>query len=217
MKISPLEARLVEKRIIPVAVIESLEDAVPLARALADGGIPLIEVTLRTPCAYDCIAEIREECPDILVGAGTVLNRAHVLAVIEAGAQFGVSPGISEDVVFAARERGLFFIPGVMTPSEVELAVALECRLQKFFPAEAAGGVKMLKALAGPYEHTGARFVPLGGISADTMSDYLALPMVAAVGGSWLCEKSLIREKRWPEITALARAALAQASASRPK
>ena len=132
---------LTQKRIVPVAVLDSIEAAVPLARAMAEGGLPIIEVTLRTPCALDCIRAIRAECPDLLVGAGTVLNANQVKTAIEAGAQFGVSPGLSETVVRAAADRRWFFMPGVMTPSEVEFALELGCRLLKFFPADAAGGV----------------------------------------------------------------------------
>src|SRR5690348_662138 len=191
-----IHQRLVDKRIIPVATIESLDAAVPLARALREGGIPIIEVTLRTPCALDCISAIRKECPEILVGAGTILEVRQVETAAAVGAEFGVSPGLNPKVVTAAAERDLLFVPGVMTPSDVEGALALGCRLLKFFPADAAGGVKMLKALSGPYEHTGVRFVPLGGLNAANMGEYLALPTVAAVGGSWLCERKLVREKK---------------------
>ena len=201
---------LTQKRIVPVAVLDSIEAAVPLARAMAEGGLPIIEVTLRTPCALDCIRAIRAECPDLLVGAGTVLNANPVKTAIEAGAQFVVSPGLSETVVRAAADRRWFFMPGVMTPSEVEFALELGCRLLKFFPADAAGGVKMLKSIAGPYDPAGVRFVPLGGISQANMLDYLALPIVGAVGGSWLCERGLVREKNWPEITRLAQQAVCQ-------
>jgi 2-dehydro-3-deoxyphosphogluconate aldolase/(4S)-4-hydroxy-2-oxoglutarate aldolase len=124
-----------------------------------------------------------------------------------------VSPGVNPEVVRVADERELFFIPGIMTPSDIESALRLGCRILKFFPADAAGGIKMLKALAGPYESAGARFIPLGGISAANMAEYLALPVVAAVGGSWICERKMVREQKWPEITALAVAAVAKAAA----
>jgi 2-dehydro-3-deoxyphosphogluconate aldolase/(4S)-4-hydroxy-2-oxoglutarate aldolase len=203
MAYQSLEQRLIEKRIVPVAVIESVDDAVPLAKALAAGGLPMIEVTLRTPVALDCIRAVRKSCPEILVGAGTVLTPEQVGEAMSAGAEFGVSPGLNEDVVRAANKSNWYFIPGVMTPSDVERAMSLGRKLLKFYPADTAGGVKMLKTLSSPYEHTGVKFVPLGGISAATMADYLALPIVAAVGGSWLCDRKLIREKRWSEITAL--------------
>ena len=211
-----MQDELTRKRIIPVAVIDALEDAVPLARALEQGGLPLIEITLRTPCALDCIRAIRQACPNVLVGAGTVLYPAQVKTAIEAGARFGVSPGLNPEVVRAAIGQKWFFMPGVMTPSEIELALGLGCKLLKFFPAELAGGLKMLKAFAGPYDATGVRFVPLGGVGAANIADYLAVPVVAAVGGSWLCDRNLVREKRWAEISKLAAAAVAAALAQRP-
>jgi 2-dehydro-3-deoxyphosphogluconate aldolase/(4S)-4-hydroxy-2-oxoglutarate aldolase len=120
---------------------------------------------------------------------------------------FGVSPGLNADVVRAARDAGLFFMPGLMTPTDVEAALALDCRLLKFFPAVPAGGLAMLQSLAGPYAHTGVQFVPLGGVNANNMGDYLALASVAAIGGSWICDRSLVRDQRWSEITALCHAA----------
>jgi 2-dehydro-3-deoxyphosphogluconate aldolase / (4S)-4-hydroxy-2-oxoglutarate aldolase len=216
MTLCSIKRRMIDKRIIPVAVIGSLENAVPLARALAEAGLPIIEVTLRTPCALDCIRAIRQQCPDVLVGAGTVLNQEQVRAAIAAGAQFGVSPGLNESVAGAARDQDWPFVPGVMTPSEVERALGFGCLLQKFFPADAAGGLKMLKSLAGPYEHAGVRFIPLGGIHAGNVAEYFTLPVVAAVGGSWLCEKKLVQEKRWTEIAALGAHALKLAAAARP-
>lgn len=218
MKSSPSEVRnqLVQKRVIPVAVVDSVEDAVPLARALAEGGLPVVEITLRTPCALDCIRAIRQGCPEVLVGAGTILEPSQFMAALEAGARFGVSPGLNPEVVRVAAGQQSLFIPGVMTPSDIELALGLGCRVLKFFPAEAAGGVKMLKAMAGPYGPAGARFVPLGGISLSNMAEYLAVPVVAAVGGSWICERKLVREKRWAEITALTAAAVAKAAADAP-
>jgi 2-dehydro-3-deoxyphosphogluconate aldolase/(4S)-4-hydroxy-2-oxoglutarate aldolase len=209
---SEVQEQLTRRRVVPVAVVDSLEDAVPLARALAQGGLPVIEITLRTPCALDCIWAIHKECPEVLVGAGTILQTSQVKAAVEAGASFGVSPGLNADVVRAALKQELFFIPGVMTPSEVETAMGLGCRLLKFFPAEVAGGVKMLKALAGPYESAGVRFIPLGAVSVVNMADYLALPIVAAVGGSWMCERKLVREKKWTELAAIAAAAVAKAA-----
>ena len=212
-----LEARLLQKRVVPVAVIDALEDAVPLARALVAAGLPVIEVTLRTPQALDSIRAIRMGCPEMLVGAGTVLEVGQVSAAIEAGAEFGVAPGLNESVVLAAMESQWLFVPGVMTPSEVERALGLGCRLQKFFPAEPAGGVKVLRALQGPYGHTGVGFIPLGGVTAANMSEYLAVPAVAAVGGSWLCERRLVQEKRWADITSLAGEAARRGVAQQPR
>jgi 2-dehydro-3-deoxyphosphogluconate aldolase / (4S)-4-hydroxy-2-oxoglutarate aldolase len=216
MSLSPVEQQLIQRRIVPVAVIGSIDHAVPLASALSEGGLPVIEITLRTPCALDCIRAIRQACPNVLVGAGTILGEAQVQSALDAGAQFGVSPGLNESVVRAALDRKWPFMPGIMTPSETERALRLGCCLQKFFPADAAGGVKMLKSLAGPYEHAGVRYVPLGGVNANNMIDYLALPVVAAVGGSWLCERKMVQEQRWGDITALAAEALAKTMAVKP-
>lgn len=204
--------QIVRYQIVPVAVVDDVEAAVPLARALARGGVPVLELTLRTGAALEGIARIRQECPDIVVGAGTVLTPAQVQEVKAAGAQFGLSPGLNPAVVQEAAASGLFFMPGVMTPTDVELAFTLGCRLLKFFPAVPAGGLAMLHALNSPFAHTGVEFVPLGGVAAGNMSDYLALPGVPAVGGSWVCERSLVREKRWDEITRLAAEAVEIAS-----
>jgi 2-dehydro-3-deoxyphosphogluconate aldolase/(4S)-4-hydroxy-2-oxoglutarate aldolase len=202
-------ARLIHKRLVPVGVIQRTEDAIPIAEALLAGGLDMIEVTLRTAEAEACIRAIRQRFPQMLVGAGTILEPGQIDRCLEAGAQFGVSPGLNENVVRHAQERGLPFVPGVMTPSEVERALALGCRLLKFFPAEAAGGIKMLQALAGPYAHTGIKFIPLGGIHSGNAPGYAALPVVAAIGGSWLLERQLIAEKNWPQITRLVSEALA--------
>ena len=203
-----MKEEIVRHKIVPVAVVDDAEDAVPLARALARGGLPILELTLRTDAAVEGIARIRRECPDVLVGAGTILSPDQVEMVKRAGAQFGLSPGLNPSVVREAAARGVFFIPGVMTPSDVEGALALNCRLLKFFPAVAAGGLGMLQALNGPFAHTGVQFVPLGGVSAGNMREYLNLSCVPAVGGSWICERSLVRARKWDTITALAREAL---------
>lgn len=199
-----VEERLLAKRVVPVAVLASVEEALGLASALVTAGLPVLEVTLRTAAALECIRAIRQEHPEMLVGAGTVLEVGQVTAARGAGAQFGVAPGLNEAVVLAAQEVDWLFMPGVMTPSEVERALGLGCALQKFFPAEAAGGVRLLRALAGPYGHTGVRFVPLGGVTAANMTEYLAVPGVAAVGGTWLCERRLIEEGRWGDVVAFA-------------
>ena len=208
---SEIAKRILEQRIIPVATIERVEDAVPVAEALKAGGLGSIEITLRTAAAEECIAAIRRAMPDMLVGAGTILSTDQVDRVVERGAMFGVAPGLNPVVVRWAREKEWLFIPGVMTPSEVELALTLGCTLLKFFPAEQAGGAAMLKAMAGPYGHTGVKFLPLGGINIRNMADYLALPVVGGIGGSWLVDKRLIAAKDWPAITVRTREALAAA------
>ena len=191
------------QRLICVAVIDRAEDAVPLAEALLAGGLNVMEVTFRTAGAPDAIARIRKSVPQIAIGAGTLLTPEQVQEAIDFGAQFGVSPGLNEAVLNKAGERDLPFFPGVMTPTEVDRALNLGWKHLKFFPAEAAGGVAMVKALAGPFSHTGVKFVPTGGINATNLAGYLAVPQVAAVGGSWMADRKLIQEKAWPKITAL--------------
>lgn len=205
--------RIIEKKIVPVAVVERLEDAEPLARALMDAGLDILEITFRTAAAADAIRAILKAFPDMLVGAGTLLTPEQVRIARDAGAKFGVAPGLYEPVIDEARKRGLPFLPGVMTPTEVERAIGMGFKLLKFFPADVAGGVTMLKALHGPYAHTGVRFVPLGGVNLNTLCDYLALPNVAAIGGSWIVKKDLILEGQWDRITALTREALDKAVA----
>ncbi len=202
--------RIVRYGIVPVAVVDDADDAVPLARALADGGLPLIELTLRTDAALKGIENIARNCPDILLGAGTVLHPSQISQVMRAGAQFALSPGVNLEVVREAVACGLFFLPGVMTPSDVEAVLGVGCKLLKFFPAVPAGGIPMLQALASPYGHTGVEFVPLGGVNCANMADFLRLDSVPAVGGSWICDRRLVRERRWSEITRLASEACRQ-------
>ena len=207
--------RILKRRLVPVAVIDHAADSVPLAEALLAAGIDILEITLRTAAAEKCIRNVRKAFPTMLVGAGTILEIEQLRRAIDAGAQFGVSPGLYEALVSKSVELKFPFIPGVMSPSDVERGLALGCKLQKFFPAEAAGGLKMLQALAGPYAHTGVKFIPLGGITAANARDYLALPIVAAVGGSWMVDRKLIAEKNWSSIRRLTIEA-AQIAASIP-
>ena len=192
-----------KQRLVCVAVIDKTEDAVPLAEALIAGGLNCIEVTFRTAGAAESIARIRQALPHAVVGAGTLLTADQVKQAVDAGAQFGVSPGLSEAVSQAAHAANLPLFPGVVTPTEVIRALDLGWKHLKFFPAETFGGVNALKALAGPFGHTGVKFVPTGGITATTLPNYLAIPQVAAVGGSWMAEKKLVAEKNWKQITAL--------------
>jgi 2-dehydro-3-deoxyphosphogluconate aldolase/(4S)-4-hydroxy-2-oxoglutarate aldolase len=201
--------RLAAKRIVPVIVLDDANDALPLAEALLEGGLDLMEITFRTAAAEECLRRIGSRFPEILLGAGTLLGADQVRRARDAGAVFGLAPGLNPAVVAAARECGLAFSPGVMTPGEVEQALALDCKLLKFFPAGVAGGPAMLKALAGPYGHTGVRFIPTGGITSGNVTDYLKLPVVVAAGGSWMVEKALVADGRWDEITRLTREALA--------
>jgi 2-dehydro-3-deoxyphosphogluconate aldolase/(4S)-4-hydroxy-2-oxoglutarate aldolase len=192
-----------KQRLVCVAVIDKPDDAVPLAEALIAGGLNCIEVTFRTAGAADAIARIRKGVPLIAIGAGTLLTADNVKQAVAAGAQFGVSPGLSDSVLAAARQNNLPMFPGVVTPTEVTRALDLGCKQLKFFPAEAVGGVPMLKALAGPFSHTGVKFIPTGGINAASLANYLAVSQVAAIGGSWMAERKLVAEKQWAKITAL--------------
>ena len=210
-----LVERLGRKRLVPVVVLDKESDAEPLAEALLKAGLDIMEVTFRTAAAEGAIKRIAAKFPEILLGAGTLLEPDQVPRAFGAGAKFGVAPGLNDNVVAAARAAGLDMFPGVMTPSEVEHALAFGCKIQKFFPAEAAGGVAMLKALEGPYAHTGLKFIPTGGISLVNMRSYLERPSVAAIGGSWMVEKKLIAAADWAQISKLTRDALAVA-ASRP-
>ena len=200
--------RILAKRIVPVVVLDSVESAEPLAAALLAGGLDIMEVTFRTAAAEESIRRIAARFPEMLLGAGTLLEKDQVRRAKDAGAVFGLAPGLNPEIVGFAKEIGLQFSPGVMTPSDVELAISLGCKLLKFFPAEAAGGVAMLKSLAGPYGHTGVRFIPTGCVSAGNLSEYLKLPIVAAIGGSWMVDKQLVNEGRWSEITRITREAL---------
>ena len=200
-------------RLVPVAVIEDAGMAVDLADALLAAGLPVIEVTFRTASAVEAIGKIAKHRPAMLVGAGTLLSGHSVQRALAAGAQFGVAPGLNERTVEAAAKAEMDFIPGVATPSEVEIALELNLKLLKFFPAEQAGGVNMLKALEGPYGHTGVQFVPTGGVNARNLKDYLGLKSVVAVGGSWFVDKKLVAAGDWPTITRLTREALVLAQA----
>jgi len=206
-----------QQRLICVAVIDQPEDAVPLAEALLAGGLKCIEVTFRTAGAADAIARIRKNVPQIVVGAGTLLTPENVKLAVDAGAQFGVSPGLSEAVSKASHENKFPLFPGVITPTEIMHALDLGWKHLKFFPAETFGGVNALKALIGPFGHTGVKFIPTGGITAATLPNYMAIPQVAAVGGSWMAERKLVAEKSWAKITALTAEAMKVIAQAQPK
>jgi 2-dehydro-3-deoxyphosphogluconate aldolase/(4S)-4-hydroxy-2-oxoglutarate aldolase len=206
-----------QPRLVCVAVIDRVDDAVPLTEALLAGGLNCIEVTFRTAEAAEAIARIRQSLPHAVVGAGTLLTADNVKRAVDAGAQFGVSPGLSEKVSHAALENRLPLFPGVITPTEVMAALELGWKHLKFFPAETCGGVNALKALAGPFGHTGVKFIPTGGITVTTLPDYLAIPQVAAIGGSWMADRKLIAEKAWGEITSLTAAAMKVIAQARAK
>ncbi|MZD54474.1 bifunctional 4-hydroxy-2-oxoglutarate aldolase/2-dehydro-3-deoxy-phosphogluconate aldolase [Streptomyces sp. SID5606] len=193
--------------VVPVVVVDDLADALPLARALVAGGLPAIEVTLRTPVAVDAIRAIAGEVPGAVVGAGTVITPDQVGEVVAAGARFLVSPGWTDVLLDAMRSSGVPFLPGVSTTSEVVALLERGVREMKFFPAEAAGGTAYLKALAAPLPQ--ARFCPTGGIGPGSAPDYLALPNVGCVGGSWMLPKDAVAGRDWGRVEALAREAAA--------
>lgn len=189
--------------VIPVIVLQRVEDAVPLARALLAGGVRVLEVTMRTPVALQCIAAIAREVPEALVGAGTLRSAADAEAALDAGARFGVSPGYTGDLGHACRNLGLPLLPGVATASEVMQANADGYSFLKFFPATAAGGIPLLKALHGPFPDVA--FCPTGGITPESAPQFLALPNVKVCGGSWLTPADAVAAKDWARITTLAR------------
>lgn len=213
---SPLGQRISEARLIAVLVIDDAQDAVPLARALLAGGVRAMELTLRTPAALDALRAVRAEVPDMLAGIGTILTTGQVDEVAAAGADFGVAPAVNPEVIQHAERRGLPFGPGVMTPGDVDQSLRLGCHLLKFFPAETSGGLPHLHNIAAPYQHLGIRFIPLGGIHPGNLATYLASPLVAAVGGSWLAPRPLIQSGDWSAIERNAREASAIVAASRP-
>jgi 2-dehydro-3-deoxyphosphogluconate aldolase/(4S)-4-hydroxy-2-oxoglutarate aldolase len=188
--------------VIPVLLVEKLDDAAPLARALVRGGIKAVEVTLRTPAALDCIRAIADTVPEVTVGAGTVLDATQFEAAEKAGAQFIVSPGLTAQLIEKADASRVPLLPGAITPGEIMAAREKGYDILKFFPAEQAGGMDYVKALASPF--AGVTFCPTGGISLSTAARWLALPNVICVGGSWLAPRKLIQAGQWDAITALA-------------
>jgi 2-dehydro-3-deoxyphosphogluconate aldolase/(4S)-4-hydroxy-2-oxoglutarate aldolase len=198
--------------VIPVIVLQDVARAVPLARALVAGGIRMLEITLRTVVALECMRVIRSEVPEAIVGAGTVCNARDVDACLEAGARFAVSPGYTTQLGVACRERGMPLLPGVATASEIMQAQHDGYSELKFFPALQAGGVAMLKALYGPFSHI--QFCPTGGITAQNANEFLALPNVVCVGGSWLVPAEALAQNDYKRIEALAREAVQLRSAN---
>ncbi len=193
--------------IVPVVVIEDIKDAVPLAQSLIEGGIPIIEVTLRSSCALEAIELIAKNVPKMRVGAGTILNPTQLEQAQNRGAEFLISPGLTIKLLEHAKKKDMPLIPGVSSSSEVMQALELGYSALKFFPAEYCGGVKLLNAFNGPFK--GVKFCPTGGISADNMHSYLNLENVLCVGGSWLTPKNLIQNKEWDKITEICKRSLA--------
>ena len=201
MNISEFMKKLEETKVCPVVVIDDADDAVPLAKALAAGNLPMAEVTFRTDAAAESIARIVKECPEVVVGAGTVLDRAQCERAINAGAQFIVAPSVSDEVAQYAVSHGVAYCPGTCTPTDITAALRYNLPMVKFFPAEDYGGLKTLKSLASVFPKL--KFMPTGGVSLDNVMDYLGFEKIICVGGTWMCKKDMIAAKDWAKITKL--------------
>ncbi|HBH7887648.1 TPA: bifunctional 4-hydroxy-2-oxoglutarate aldolase/2-dehydro-3-deoxy-phosphogluconate aldolase [Vibrio parahaemolyticus] len=204
---SSIKEQLKALKVIPVIAIDKAEDTIPLGKILAENGLPAAEITFRSAAAAEAIRLLRETQPDMLIGAGTVLNREQAIAAKEAGATFIVSPGFNPNTVKACQEIGIDIVPGVNNPSTVEAALEMGLTTLKFFPAEASGGINMVKSLLAPY--TDIELMPTGGINPANIKDYLAIPRVLACGGTWMVDKKLIEEGNWEELARLTREAVA--------
>ena len=201
--------RIAEIGVLPVIAIENPEHAVPLADALLAGGLPIAEITFRTQAAAEVIARMAAERPQLLVGAGTLLDRISLDIAKKSGAQFGLAPGFDPEVVDHAADAGFPFVPGIMTPSELSAAMRRGAQVFKFFPAGTIGGPDALKSIGAPFAHLGLNYVPTGGVSLANMAEWLKVPGVVAVGGTWIAKTEDIRESRWDKITANCREAIA--------
>jgi 2-dehydro-3-deoxyphosphogluconate aldolase/(4S)-4-hydroxy-2-oxoglutarate aldolase len=204
----PVATRLTAKGVVAVLMIDRVDDAVPVAEALLHGGVDAMELTLRTDAALPALKSIAESVPEMLAGIGTILKPDQIVQAKDSGAAFGVSPGTHVDVIEAAQEAGLPFAPGIMTPSDIERALPFGCEILKFFPAGSSGGIKHLKNIAAPYAHLGLKYVPLGGVNQENMTDYLKEDIIAAVGGSWIAPRDLIASGQWDQITSNASSAV---------
>ncbi|EHU9457103.1 bifunctional 4-hydroxy-2-oxoglutarate aldolase/2-dehydro-3-deoxy-phosphogluconate aldolase [Vibrio vulnificus] len=204
---SSIKEQLKALKVIPVIAIDKAEDIIPLGKVLAENGLPAAEITFRSAAAAEAIRLLRETQPDMLIGAGTVLNREQAIAAKEAGATFIVSPGFNPNTVKACQAIGIDIVPGVNNPSTVEAALEMGLTTLKFFPAEASGGINMVKSLLAPY--TDIELMPTGGINPANIKDYLAIPRVLACGGTWMVDKKLIEEGNWEELARLTREAVA--------
>ncbi|EGQ8062847.1 bifunctional 4-hydroxy-2-oxoglutarate aldolase/2-dehydro-3-deoxy-phosphogluconate aldolase [Vibrio parahaemolyticus] len=203
---SSIKEQLKALKVIPVIAIDKAENIIPLGKVLAENGLPAAEITFRSAAAAEAIRLLREAQPDMLIGAGTVLNREQAIAAKEAGATFIVSPGFNPNTVKACQEIGIDIVPGVNNPSTVEAALEMGLTTLKFFPAEASGGINMVKSLLAPY--TDIELMPTGGINPANIKDYLAIPRVLACGGTWMVDKKLIEEGNWEELARLTREAV---------
>jgi 2-dehydro-3-deoxyphosphogluconate aldolase/(4S)-4-hydroxy-2-oxoglutarate aldolase len=210
-------SRIAQLGIIPVIAMENADAAVPLADAFIEGGLPVVEITFRTAAAAEVIRKMKKERPQLIVGAGTILTLANLEAAKASGAAFAVAPGLNPQTVKQAQAMGLPFIPGIATPTDIELGLSLGCKLLKFFPAEANGGVSMIEALSAPYKHTGVRFMPTGGVNPANLESYLKLDTVAAVGGTWIAKKEDLANGKWDDIRNRCKAALEIVAKARGK
>ena len=192
--------------IVPVIALDSVEDAAPLAKALCRGGLPIAEVTYRTAAAHDAMIEMRKACPEMIIGAGTVLNRQQVDSALDAGAEFIVSPGTNPDTIAYCQEKGVPILPGTANAADLEICMSYGLEVVKFFPAEQLGGIKMIKALAAPYNKL--KFMPTGGVKEANVNDYLNEPVILACGGTWMIDKEAIKAKNFDKIEELTRAAI---------
>lgn len=209
VELEKLKERMWKMGVVPVIAIESPDLALPMADALIEGGLAIAEITFRTEAAAEVISALKKQRPDILLGAGTILSIENLEKAKECGAVFGVSPGLNPDILKRANEIGFPFFPGVLTPSEIEQGLSLGTNVLKFFPSEASGGIVMIKAVSAPYAHLGVKFIPTGGVNIKNLEEYLALPQVLSVGGTWIAKKDLISEKRWDDIKKNAQEAIA--------
>jgi len=200
MKKTDVFSKINELGVIAVIVIDQLNHAIPLAQALLSGGVSAIELTLRTPIALAAGQMIKKEVPEMLLGYGTVLTTSQVKDVQDTGADFAVAPGCNPTIIRAASEQGLPFAPGIMSPTDIEIAIQEGCRTLKFFPSETSGGLKHLQSMSAPYIHLGLQFIPLGGVNLSNAKSYLESPLISAVGGSWLAKRQLILDQEWGKI-----------------
>ena len=187
--------------VVPVVVLDNVKDAIPTAKAMVAGGIDVMEITFRTAAAPEAIRAVAENCPEMLVGAGTILNLEQAKLAVQMGAKFIVSPGFDEEVVRWCVEQGIAVCPGCVTPTEIMAAMKCGLKMVKFFPANVYGGLKALKSLAGPF--VGMKFLPTGGVSNDNIKEFIDTPFIHAVGGSWVCPKADIAAGNWEKITNL--------------
>ena len=201
--------RLANSVVVPVVVLDKVEDAIPLAKAMAAGGVDTMEITFRTACAPECIKAVAENCPDVLVGTGTIVNLDQCKLAIEMGAKFIVSPGFSDEIVGYCVANGIAVAPGCVTPTEIMGALKHGLKMVKFFPANVYGGLNAMKNLAGPF--VGLKFLPTGGVSNANIKEFIDTPFIHAVGGSWVCPKAEIAAGNWEKITALCAEARAAA------